>query len=62
MSALFLGSAILDNFISRMGEKSFRSAFVNGAESLLSVPLIFGLARGVTIVLNETVVCDIILY
>ncbi|MEO7310587.1 MAG: hypothetical protein ABIX01_09325 [Chitinophagaceae bacterium] len=62
MSALFLGSAILVGFISRMGEKAFVTAFVKGAEGLLSVALIVGLARGVTIILNEGIVGDSILY
>ena len=62
MSALFLGSAILVGIIERIGEKTFVNEFVKGAESLLSVALIVGLARGVTIVLNEGFVGDSILF
>ena len=62
MSALFLGSAILVALIEGMNEKSFVSEFTKGMESLLTVAIIVGLARGVTIVLNEGMVSDSILY
>lgn len=62
MSALFLGSAILIALIQRKDEKSFVSEFTNGMESLLTVAVIVGLARGVTIVLNDGMVSDSILY
>ena len=62
MSALFFGSAILVGFIAKIKEKQFVKEFVKGAESLLSVALIIGVARGVTIVLNEGHVSDSILF
>ena len=62
MSALFLGSAILIAFIEKMGENHFVHEFTKGMESLLTVALIVGLARGVTIVLNDGMVSDSILY
>ncbi len=62
MSALFFGSAILVGLISRMGEKTFVAEFIKGAESLLAVGLIVGLARGVTIILNDGLIGDTILY
>ncbi len=62
MSALFFGSAILVGIIARMNEKTFVSEFVKGAESLLAVGLIVGLARGVTIILNDGLVGDSILF
>lgn len=62
MAALFLGSAILTAVIYRMTEKDFVDEFVKGAQSLLSVALIIGLARGVTIILNEGLVGDSILF
>lgn len=62
MSALFLGSAILIAFIERMDEKQFVTEFTKGMESLLTVAVIVGLARGVTIVLNDGMVSDSILY
>jgi uncharacterized ion transporter superfamily protein YfcC len=62
MSALFLGAAILMAIIAKMDEKSFVSLFTKGMESLLSVAVIVGLARGVTIVLNDGMVSDSILF
>ena len=62
MSALFLGSAILIAFIEKMGEKSFVIEFIKGMESLLIVAVMVGLARGVTIVLNDGMVSDSILF
>jgi len=62
MSALFLGSSILIAFITRMNEKIFTQEFIKGAQSLLSVAFIIGVARGVTIVLNEGHVSDSILF
>lgn len=62
MSALFLGSAILIALIERTGEKAFVVEFTKGMESLLTVAVIVGLARGVTIVLNDGMISDSILY
>jgi len=62
MSALFFGSALLVGLIDRVGEKIFVSEFVSGAQNLLAVALIVGLARGVTVVLNDGLVADSILF
>ncbi|WP_316771703.1 hypothetical protein [Pedobacter frigiditerrae] len=61
MAALFLGSSILIALIERTGEKTFVHEFTKGMESLLIVAVIVGLARGVTIVLNDGMVSDSIL-
>jgi len=62
MSALFLGVAMLTGIIAGIKEKIFIQEFIKGAESLLSVAFIVGVARGVTVVLNEGHVSDSILY
>ncbi len=62
MSALFFGSSILVAVITRMNEKKFVQEFVKGAESLLSVAFIIGVARGITIMLNDGDVSDSILF
>jgi uncharacterized ion transporter superfamily protein YfcC len=62
MSVLFIGSSILVALINRIKEKLFISEFIKGAESLLSVAFIIGVARGVTVVLNEGLITDSILY
>jgi uncharacterized ion transporter superfamily protein YfcC len=62
MSALFLVASILVALVARIPEKKFITEFIKGAESLLSVAFIIGVARGVTIVLNEGMVSDSILF
>ena len=62
MTVLFLISAVLMGFLMRIPEKTFISRFVDGAKDLLGVSLIIGIARGVTIILNEGKISDTILY
>lgn len=62
MSTLFLGSSILVGIITRIKERVFVREFIAGASSLLSVAFIVGIARGVTVVLNEGNVSDSILF
>lgn len=62
MSALFLAASILTGIIVRMKEQVFIAEFIKGCESLLSVAFIIGVARGVTIVLNEGHISDSILF
>ncbi len=53
MTALFLGAALLLGLVQRVKEKAFVDAFVTGARDLLGVSLIIGIARGITIVMND---------
>lgn len=62
MTALFLIAAIVIGVIQRMSEKDFVREFIAGARDLLGVSLIIGIARGVTVVLNEGKISDTILY
>lgn len=62
MSALFLGVAILFAIILRLKETDFIEQFIKGAEGLLSVAFIIGVARGVSIVLNDGNISDTIIY
>ena len=62
MTALFLGSAILIAIIERLNEGKFLEQFIKGSESLLGVAFIVGVARGVTIILNNGHISDSILY
>jgi len=62
MSALLLAASILTGLLVQMKETLFISTFIKGAENLLSVAFIIGVARGVTIVLNDGHVSDSILY
>ena len=62
MTALFFASTLLLGFILKMKEKTFIDHFIKGAEEMLTVALIVGVARGVTIILNEGQVSDTIVY
>ncbi len=62
MSALFLGSSILIALIVGLGEKNFITQFIKGSQDLLAVAFIVGVARGVTIVLNNGHISDSILF
>ena len=62
MSAVFIGAAIIFAIVLRMPESMFIEKFISGAASLLGVSLIIGVARGVTIVMNEGNISDSLLY
>jgi len=62
MTTLFLGASILFAVVLGIKEKIFTEQFIKGAESLLSVAFIIGVARGVTIILNEVQISDSIIY
>jgi uncharacterized ion transporter superfamily protein YfcC len=62
MTTIFLASSILVAIILRMKEKVFIAEFLKGAESLLGVAIILGVARGITIVLNDGNISDSIVY
>lgn len=53
MTVLFLVSAIIVGAIYKMGEVELINTFIEGAKDLLSVALIIGVSRGITIVMNE---------
>jgi uncharacterized ion transporter superfamily protein YfcC len=62
MSALFLAAAVLLAVILKMNEKDFITAFIKGTADLLSVAFIVGVARGVTVILNDGHISDSILF
>jgi uncharacterized ion transporter superfamily protein YfcC len=62
VTAVFLVSSILIAFITRMKEKVFIEKFIEGAKSLLSVTLMIGVARGITIIMNDGHLTGTILY
>ncbi len=61
MTASFLFFAILIGVVSRMPESGFTSTFVDGARDLLGVALIIGIARGITVVMNNGLITDTVL-
>ncbi|GAA4324101.1 hypothetical protein [Flaviaesturariibacter amylovorans] len=62
MTTLFLGASILLAVLLRLPEKTFIRSFLKGAEDLLGVAFIVGIARGVTLILNDGAISDTILY
>lgn len=62
MTSVFLAGAILIGFIARINEMKFVNAFVKGASDLLGVAFIIGIARGVTVLMNDGMISDTILF
>ncbi|SOE20296.1 Uncharacterized membrane protein YfcC, ion transporter superfamily [Spirosomataceae bacterium TFI 002] len=62
MTSTFLVGAIMIGFIGRISEGDFVEAFAKGAGDLLSVAFIIGIARGVTILMEDGLISDTILY
>jgi uncharacterized ion transporter superfamily protein YfcC len=61
MTASFLFFAILIGIVGRMGEGDITSTFVDGARDLLGVALIIGIARGITVIMNNGLITDTVL-
>jgi uncharacterized ion transporter superfamily protein YfcC len=62
MTGSFLLFAIVIGLIARMGEGSFTGTFVDGARDLLGVALIIGIARGITVIMNNGEITDTVLH
>ena len=62
MSVLFLGAALVIGTVGWVGEKQFVKAFVGGAQDLLGVALIIGIARGIVVVMDAGNITDTILH
>jgi uncharacterized ion transporter superfamily protein YfcC len=61
LTALFLGFAIVIGIVGRMGEQELTSGFVDGARDLLGVALVVGLARGISVIMNNGLITDTVL-
>ena len=62
LTALFLFFAIVIGIVGRMGEQELTSGFIDGARDLLGVALVVGLARGVSVVMNNGLIIDTVLH
>lgn len=62
ITVLFFGASLLLFFINKTKEAEFIQQFIKGAESLLGVAFIVGIARGITIVLNDGNISDTLLF
>ena len=59
---LFPLFAIIIGLIARMGEGELTGTFVDGARDLLGVALIIGIARGITVIMNNGQITDTVLH
>jgi uncharacterized ion transporter superfamily protein YfcC len=62
MTANFLFFGILIGVIGRLSEKTLVDTFIDGARDMLGVALIIGVARGVTVIMNNGLITDTVLY
>lgn len=61
-TALFLFFAIIIGLYARMNESDLADTFVQGAGDFLGVALIIALARGITVVMNNGLITDTVLF
>ncbi len=62
MTSVFLVGAIVIGFVYRINESKFVDVFMKGANDLLSVAFIIGLARGITIIMDDGLISDTLLF
>ena len=62
MTASFLFFAIVIGLLAGMKEGAFTDSFVNGARDLLGVALIIGVARGISVIMNNGQITDTVLF
>tara|TARA_R110000868_G_scaffold82956_10_gene234137 strand:- start:31312 stop:32808 length:1497 start_codon:yes stop_codon:yes gene_type:complete len=62
MTSTFLIAAIVIGFVGQIKEYDFVDAFSKGAGDLLSVAFIIGIARGITIIMDDGLISDTVLY
>jgi uncharacterized ion transporter superfamily protein YfcC len=62
LAALFLCAAVLVGCVARMGEQRLSSTITQGAADFISPALVIVLARGVTVIMNNSKVTDTVLH
>jgi uncharacterized ion transporter superfamily protein YfcC len=62
MTASFLVFSVVIGVIGHMREAELTSTFVDGARDLLGVALIIGIARGITVIMNNGQITDTVLH
>lgn len=62
MTGVFFVGAILIGFICKINEATFVDTFMKGAGELLGVAFIIGLARGVTVLMENGLISDTLLF
>lgn len=62
MTAVFLVGGIIIGILSKISEEKFVTEFIKGATDLLGVAFIIGIARGVSVLMEQGLISDTILY
>jgi uncharacterized ion transporter superfamily protein YfcC len=62
MSAAFIGIVIVVSWISRMSGDQLMNAFTKGLETMIVPALVVGVARGISVVLQEGMIIDTLLH
>ncbi len=62
MTTVFFVGAILIGLIGRIKETIFIDTFIKGAGELLGVAIIIGIARGITVIMNDGQISDTMLF
>ncbi|MCA0932717.1 YfcC family protein [Lutimonas saemankumensis] len=62
MTATFLVGSILIGFVGQIKETDFVESFSKGAAELLGVAFIIGIARGVSVIMDDGLISDTMLY
>jgi uncharacterized ion transporter superfamily protein YfcC len=62
LAALFLVAGILIGIVAGFGEEELVNAFIDGARDLLGVALVIGLARGISVIMNNGLITDTVLH
>ncbi|MFD9883728.1 YfcC family protein [Streptomyces alboflavus] len=62
LAALFLCAAVLVGLVARMGEQKLSSTVIQGAADFISPALVIVLARGVTVIMNNSRITDTVLH
>lgn len=62
MTTVFFVGAIIIGFLSDINEKEFVNQFIKGASDLLGVAMIIGIARGISILMEDGMISSTILH
>lgn len=62
MTTVFFVGALLIGFIAKIEENTFIDSFLKGAGELLGVALIVGIARGITVIMEDGLISDTMLF
>lgn len=62
LAALFLVAAVLVGVVARFGEQRLSATIIQGAADFISPALVIVLARGVTVIMNNSQITDTVLH